>query len=97
MAKYPEMQAKMRKEVEEEIGDRLVMQEDKSNCHYVNAFISEVLRLRVVVPSSVPHKAMCDTEISEKQFQSQMFKIVTIVSNILFSVSQRAIRSRRTQ
>ena len=68
MAKYPEMQAKMRKEVDDQIGDRLVMQEDKSNCHYVNAFISEVLRLRGVAPLGVPHKAICDTEISEKQF-----------------------------
>ena len=68
MAKYPEIQAKMRKEVDDQIGDRLVMQEDKSNCDYVNAFITEVLRLRGVLPISVPHKAICDTEISEKQF-----------------------------
>jgi cytochrome P450 family 2 subfamily U polypeptide 1 len=68
MAKYPEIQTKMRKEVDDQIGDRLVMQEDKSNCHYVNAFISETLRLRVVAPIGVPHKAICDTEISEKQF-----------------------------
>ena len=67
MAKYPEIQAKMRKEVEEEIGDRLVMQEDKPNCHYVNSFISEVLRLRGVAPIGFPKKAICDTEISEKQ------------------------------
>ena len=68
MAKYPEIQAKMRKEVDDQIGDRLVMQEDKSNCHYVSAFISEVLRLRIAVPTAIPHKAICDTEISEKQY-----------------------------
>jgi len=62
MAKYPEMQDKMRREVEDEVGERLVMQEDKSNCDYVNAFISETLRLRGA-PFGVPHKSLCDTQV----------------------------------
>ena len=64
MTNYPEMQRKMRKEIEDHIGNRIVVQEDKSNCHYVNAFISEVLRFRPVAPMAVAHKAICDTEIS---------------------------------
>ena len=44
MANYIEMQRKMRKEIEEQIGDRIPVQNDKQNCDYVNVFISETLR-----------------------------------------------------
>ena len=63
MANYPEMQTKMRKEIEEQIGDRIPVQNDKQNCHYVNAFISETLRHRIIAPMGVGHKAICDVEI----------------------------------
>ena len=65
MANYPEMQRRMRKEVEEQIGDRIPVQNDKQNCHFINAFISEVLRHKIIVPMGVSHKTICDVEISE--------------------------------
>ena len=65
MANYPEMQKKMRKEIEEQIGDRIPLQDDKQNCHYINAFITETMRHYVIVPMSVPHKTVCDVEIRE--------------------------------
>ena len=65
MANYPEMQRRMRKEIEEQIGDRIPVQDDKSNCNYIMAFISEVLRLKAIAPMAVPHKAICDVEIRE--------------------------------
>ena len=65
MANHPEMQRRMRKEVEEQIGDRIPVQNDKLNCHYINAFISECLRYKVIAPLSVPHKTVCDVEISK--------------------------------
>ena len=65
MANYPEMQRNMRKEVNEQIGDRIPVQNDKHNCHYVNAFISECLRHRIIVPMAVPHKTVCDVVISK--------------------------------
>ena len=63
MANYPLMQRRMKKEVEEQIGDRIPVQNDKQNCHFINAFISEVLRHRIIAPMSVPHKTICDVEI----------------------------------
>ena len=63
MANYPSMQTRMRKEIEEHIGDRIPVQNDKQNCHYISAFISEILRHRVIVPMAVPHKAICDVQI----------------------------------
>ena len=65
MANYPEMQRKMRNEIKEQIGDRIPVQNDKRNCDYVNAFISETLRYRIVVPMGVPHKAIYDVKIGK--------------------------------
>ena len=66
MTNYPEMQKRMRKEIEDQIGDRIPVQNDKNNCHYISAFISECLRHRVSVPLSLPHKTLCDVEISKR-------------------------------
>ena len=68
MANYPEMQRRMRKEVEEQIGDRIPVQNDKQNCHFINAFISETLRYRIIVPLGLPHKTVCDVEIRKLIF-----------------------------
>lgn len=64
MANYPEMQTKMRKEVEEQIGDKIPDQKDKPNCHYINAFIFEILRHRTMAPMLLPHKTTSDVTIS---------------------------------
>ena len=64
MSNHPEMQRKMRKEIEEQIGDRIPVQDDRQNCHYINAFISECLRHKVAVPLALPHRTICNIEIS---------------------------------
>ena len=81
MANYPEMQRRMRKEVENHIGDRIPVQDDKNKCHYINAFISECLRHRISVPLSIPHKTICDVEISEWIF---IFMLIIILISFLF-------------
>ena len=63
MANYPEMQSRMRKEIEDIIGDRMPVQDDKAECHFINAFISECLRYRTVVPLGLPHRTLCDTKL----------------------------------
>ena len=68
MANHPEMQRRMRKEVEENIGDRIPVQDDKLNCHFTNAFITECMRYRGIVPLGVPHKAICDVTIGKLNF-----------------------------
>ena len=76
MANYPEMQRRMRKEVEEHIGDRIPVQNDKQNCHFINAFISETLRYRIIVPMGIPHKTICDVEIGKL-----FLKLIKIIIN----------------
>ena len=63
MANYSVMQRRMRNEVDEHIGDRIPMQDDIKNCHFINAFISECLRHRIIAPLGVPHKTIFDVEI----------------------------------
>ena len=59
------MQRKMRKEIQQQIGHRIPVQNDKHNCHYINAFISECLRHKIIAPMAVPHKTICDVQISK--------------------------------
>ena len=63
MTYYPEFQKKLRQEIENEIGDRIPTHEDRNRCHYVMAFIAEILRLRNVAGSGVPHKAVVSSKI----------------------------------
>ena len=63
MANYPDIQRRMREEVDEKIGDRIPVENDKQNCHYINAFITETLRYRIIVPMGFPRKTICDVEI----------------------------------
>jgi cytochrome P450 len=63
MTNYPEMQNKMREEIESVIGDRMPIQEDRNNCHYVNAFISEAMRFRPISPMGLAHKNVVQSKI----------------------------------
>jgi cytochrome P450 len=63
MAKFPNLQIKMKKEIESVIGDRTPVHNDRTDCHFVNAFISECLRYRNIVPLGGIRRASCDTKI----------------------------------
>ena len=67
MVNYPELQRRMRKEIEDHIGDRIPIQNDRKNCHYINAFISECLRHRSL-EFGVSRKTLCDVELSKPYF-----------------------------
>lgn len=58
-----DVEMRLRKEIEDEIGDRLPTHEDKNRCHFVMAVISETLRLNNVVPLALPHKTLRDSII----------------------------------
>ena len=64
IAKYPDLQAKMRREVNETIADNEPKINDIVECSLVCAFISESQRFRYISPAGVPHKAVVDEEIN---------------------------------
>ena len=57
------IEKKLREEIENEIGDRIPTHEDRNRCHYVMAFLSEVLRFSNIVPTGVQHRALVTTKI----------------------------------
>ncbi|KAI1293484.1 Cytochrome P450 1A1 [Halotydeus destructor] len=64
LAKYPHLQKKVRDEIDEVLGDQVLCPELKSRLNYTQAFISETLRFRPIVPIGVPHKATVDSSIA---------------------------------
>ncbi|CAG2182140.1 unnamed protein product, partial [Oppiella nova] len=63
VAYYPEVQNRLRQEISDKIGDRMPVQQDIHECHYIQAFISETMRYRLVVPLALFHKAVVNTNI----------------------------------
>lgn len=64
MLNKPDVYKKMQSEVDEVVGNgRLPTLDDRVNLPYIEAVIRENLRIETVVPSSVPHSALADTEL----------------------------------
>ena len=78
MAKYPQMQELMRKEVQDFVADQDPQLHHKSECHFVCAFISETMRFKPIVPVNVPHKATVDCEIEGHQIPAGMPVLVSL-------------------
>nr|XP_002738775.1 PREDICTED: cytochrome P450 2U1-like [Saccoglossus kowalevskii] len=63
MITYPDIQRRVQKELFDVLGDRLPTIDDKPKLPYVEATILEVQRSACVVPLTVPHCAMEDTQL----------------------------------
>ncbi|XP_062927365.1 steroid 17-alpha-hydroxylase/17,20 lyase [Mobula hypostoma] len=61
---HPEIQTKIQEEIDNNIGfERTPKLSDKKNMHFLNATISETLRIQPVSPLLIPHMALVDTSI----------------------------------
>ena len=67
IANYPEVQMKLRNEISFQIGDRIPIQDDRRNCHYVNPFINEALRFANAIPLGVFHRTVASSQIDGHQ------------------------------
>lgn len=63
LANYPDVQSKVRAEIEEVIGDEIPTNDHKLKCNYVQAFICEVMRFKPINPMAVPHKTIADCAV----------------------------------
>lgn len=77
------IQAELRKEVEDIIGNEIPSLEHKTHCHLLNSFISETLRYRTPIGLTIPHKALVDTNL----FQYPILK-GTIIFVSVFACSK---------
>ncbi|XP_072095023.1 steroid 17-alpha-hydroxylase/17,20 lyase isoform X2 [Mobula birostris] len=61
---HPEIQSKIQEEIDNNIGfERAPKLSDRKNLHFLNATISETLRIQPVAPLLIPHVALVDTSI----------------------------------
>ena len=63
VANYPDVQKKLRQEINEVIGDEIPTNDHRLKCHYVQSFISEVLRYSPIVPMGLPHKTIVECSV----------------------------------
>ncbi|KAI2666857.1 Cytochrome P450 2K1 [Labeo rohita] len=64
MAKYPHIQDRVQKEIDQVIGGRQPVTEDRKNLPYTDAVIHETQRFADIVPMSIPHKTSCDVHFN---------------------------------
>lgn len=81
MAKYPHIQDRVQEEIDQVIGDRQPIVEDRKSLPYTDAVIHETQRLANIVPMSIPHTTSCDVH-----FQDFFIRKGTTVFPLLTSV-----------
>ena len=59
----PEVQTKVHREIDQELGDRPPSLEDRGRLTYTEATIMEIQRLGSIAPMAVPHRALSDIKI----------------------------------
>lgn len=65
---YQDVQKRIQAEIDENIGSRPPCQNDRMTCPYICSTITEILRYRPVIDSSLEHKTTCDTELGGYKF-----------------------------
>ncbi|XP_035390357.1 cytochrome P450 2M1-like [Electrophorus electricus] len=82
MMKYPDVQARVQKEIDVVVGpDRWPSLDDRQNLPYTDAVIHEIQRSMDLTPTAVPHKMLHDTE-----FNNYLIPKGTIILPLLSSV-----------
>uniref|UniRef100_A0A8C1SBS9 Cytochrome P450, family 2, subfamily K, polypeptide16 n=1 Tax=Cyprinus carpio TaxID=7962 RepID=A0A8C1SBS9_CYPCA len=81
MAKYPHIQGQVQEEIDQVIGGRQPVSEDRKNLPYTDAVIHETQRFANIAPISIPHMTSCDVH-----FNGYFIKKGTCVFPLLMSV-----------
>ncbi|KAK2916848.1 hypothetical protein Q8A67_001222 [Cirrhinus molitorella] len=81
MAKYPHIQDRVQKEIDQILSGRQPLSEDRKNLPYTDAVIHEIQRLGNIIPLNLPHMTSCDVT-----FNGYFLKKGTCVIPLLTSV-----------
>lgn len=82
MSEYPEVQEKCRREIDENVGDKIIEYADRHKLVYVKATVIEILRLSNASPLGAPH---CTAE--ETMFRGYKIPKRTLIMNNLYSAT----------
>ncbi|KAL0972844.1 hypothetical protein UPYG_G00195430, partial [Umbra pygmaea] len=83
MIRYPSVQEKVQKEIDEVIGTRVPMIHDRVKMPYTDAVIHEIQRFMDIAPTSVPHKVNRDTVFHNYHIPEGTM-VLTLLSSVLF-------------
>ncbi|XP_051774959.1 cytochrome P450 2K6-like [Erpetoichthys calabaricus] len=90
MMRYPDIQAKVRQEIENVIGnERCPRYEDKKNMPYTNAVLHEIQRFGDVAPLNLLHQTSQDTTFQGYKIPKGT-KVIPLLSSVLFDKTQWA-------
>ncbi|KAI3874719.1 hypothetical protein MKX03_015196 [Papaver bracteatum] len=64
LVNHPEIQQKLRKELDDALGSQQITEPDTYKLPYLNAVIKETLRLRMAIPLLVPHMNLHDAKLN---------------------------------
>lgn len=81
MVLYPHVQNAVQRELDSVVGrDRRPSIEDKHRLHYVNAVLTEVMRINPSVPMTVPHRVVKDTTLNGYTIPKDTFVLINLWS-----------------
>lgn len=79
LAEHPEYQREIREEIETALGsDDIATVEHRRHCNLLQAFILETIRVRPIIPLTVPHKTIRDTEINGHKIKSNTAVLISL-------------------
>ena len=79
LAEYPQYQRAIRQEVEDALGsDEMPTLEHRPRCNLLQAFIFETLRMRTILPTGLPHKAVVDTELAGHKIKKNVGVLILL-------------------
>ncbi|XP_057678894.1 cytochrome P450 2K1-like isoform X1 [Corythoichthys intestinalis] len=86
MAKYPDIQEKVREELSRVIGERQVQVEDRKNLPFTDAVIHETQRLANIAPMAIPHRTSQDVTF-RGYFIEKYTTIYVLLTSVLYDES----------
>ena len=82
LSEYPEIQERCRREIDENVGDKIIEYSDRLKLPYVKATVIEILRLSNASPLGAPH---CTAE--ETTFRGYRIPKRTLIMNNIYSAT----------